>query len=108
MKMPSNVTVNSAICGFKHKINGQLEGKTIITDIETDCSKVAKIAHMEIPKKQTLDIKENYVMDQAQNVCCTTCIVPAGVLHVCKMELGMLSKTLAKQSERVSIEFNDD
>ncbi|WP_340818339.1 hypothetical protein [Methanolobus sp. WCC4] len=107
--MPSEVKVNSSICGFTHRITGQLEGrKTVITDIETDCSKVAKIAHMEIPKKQTLNIKENYVMDQAQDHCCATCIVPAGVLHVCKMELGMLSPTLAKQSERVSIEFNVD
>ncbi|WP_292471407.1 hypothetical protein [Methanolobus sp.] len=106
--MASEVKVNSAICGFQHKITGQLEGKTVITDIDTNCSKVAKISHMEIPKKETMNIKENYVMDQAKDVCCTTCIVPAGVLHVCKMELGMLSKTLAKQSERVSIEFNDD
>lgn len=106
--MPSEVTVNSAICGFKHKITGQLEGKTVITDIDTECKKVASIAHMEIPKKETMNIKENYVMDQAKDTCCATCIVPAGVLHVCKMELGMLSKTLAKQSERVSIEFNDE
>jgi hypothetical protein len=106
--MPSEVRVNSAICGFKHKITGQLEGKTVIADIDTNCSKIAKISHMEIPKKETMNIKENYVMDQAKDVCCTTCIVPAGVLHVCKMELGMLSKTLAKQSERVSIEFNDE
>lgn len=106
--MPSEVKVNSAICGFKHRITGQLEGKNIITDIETECSKVAKISHMEIPKKQTLNIKENYVMDQAKDTCCVTCIVPSGVLHVCKMELGMLSKTLAKKSERVSIEFDDE
>ncbi|WMW22884.1 hypothetical protein RE476_03405 [Methanolobus mangrovi] len=106
--MTSEVRVNSAICGFKHKIIGELDGKTIIADIETDCKKVAKISHMEIPKKETRNIKENYVMNQAQDVCCTTCIVPAGVMHVCNMELGMLSKTLAKQSERVSIEFNDE
>jgi hypothetical protein len=105
--MPSEVNVNSAICGFKHKITGHLKGKHIITDIESDCSKIASISHMEIPKKETLNIKENYVMDQAKDSCCVTCIVPAGVLHVCKIELGMLSQTLAKKSERVSIEFNE-
>ncbi|MDG6244097.1 MAG: hypothetical protein QCH31_06855 [Methanolobus sp.] len=105
--MPSEVNVNSAICGFKHSITGRLEGKNIITDIDTNCSKVAKISHMEIPKKEIMNIKENYVMDQAKDSCCATCIVPAGVLHVCNMERGMLSKTLAKQSERVSIEFNE-
>ena len=106
--MPSEVTVNSSICGFKHKITGQVEGKEIITDIDTECKKIAGIAHMEIPKLQTLNIKENYVMNKAKDTCGPTCIVPAGVLHVCQMELGMLSKTLAKQSGKVSIEFNEE
>ena len=106
--MPTKVKVNSSVCGFTHNITGQLEGKNVITDIETECKKVESIAHMEIPMMQTLNIKENYVMDQAKDSCCATCIVPAGVLHVCKMEMGMLSKTLAKQSERVSIEFDDE
>jgi hypothetical protein len=105
--MPSSVKVNSKICGFKHTISGQLEGKTVMTDIETDCSKVAKIAHMEVPKKQTFNIKENYVMDQAKDTCCVTCIVPAAVMHVCNMELGMLSKKLAKQAGAIDIDFSE-
>ncbi len=106
--MPSGVTVNSTICGFKHKINGQLEGKKVITDIETDCAKVAKLSHMEIPKKETFNIKDNYVMNQAKDTCCPICIVPAAALYVCKMELGMLSKNLAKQSGNVNIDFNEE
>ncbi|WP_094226982.1 DUF6951 family protein [Methanolobus psychrotolerans] len=105
--MPSSVKVNSTICGFKHKISGQLEGKTVITDIETDCAKVAKMSHMEIPKKQTLNIKENYAMEQAKDTCCSICIVPAAVMYVCKMELGMLSKNLAKKVGAVDIDFSE-
>ncbi|MBP1908396.1 DUF6951 family protein [Methanolobus bombayensis] len=106
--MTSSVKVNSTICGFKHKISGELDGKTVITDIQTDCDKVAKISHMEIPKKQTFGIKENYAMDQAEGKCCPICIVPAAVMYVCKMELGMLSKNLAKQAGTVGIDFNED
>jgi hypothetical protein len=106
--MTSKLTVNSTICGFKHKICGELDGKTVITDIETDCGKVAKIAHMEIPKKETFSIKENHAMNQAEGKCCPICIVPAAVMYVCKMELGMLSKNLAKQAGTVDIDFTEE
>ncbi|MEZ5335346.1 MAG: hypothetical protein R2741_08960 [Methanolobus sp.] len=106
--MASSVKVNSRICGFKHQINGQLEGKEIITDIQTDCAKVAKMSHMEIPKKQTLNIKENYAMDKAKDTCCSMCIVPAAVMYVCKLETGMISPNLAKKAGTVDIDFNED
>jgi hypothetical protein len=106
--MPSNVTVNSRICGFVHKVHGKSEGKNIIIDIETPCEKIKKMSHMEIPIMETMDIKDNYVMNRARELQCTPiCLVPCAVLHVCRMESGMLSKTLACKMENISIEFDE-
>lgn len=106
--MPTTLTVNSSICGFTHRITGKLEGKKIIIDIDTPCSKVKAMSHMDVPMMETMDIKDNYVMTKASEAKCTPlCLVPSGVLHVCRMEMGMLSKTLVKRSERVSIEFSE-
>lgn len=102
----AEVTINSSICGFEHNVVGKKEGKNIIIDIETDCDKIKKMSHMEVPIDQTLDIKDNYVISKAQQLkCSSNCLVPCGVLHVCRMEMGILSESLAKKSGRVSIDF---
>ena len=95
--MSTTLTVNSSICGFTHRITGRLEGEHIIIDIDTPCKKVKAISHMDVPMMETLDIKDNYVMTKASEAECTAlCLVPSGVLHVCRMEMGMLSKSLSK------------
>lgn len=45
----SEVHINSSICGFEHNVFGKKEGKNIIIDIETDCDKIKKMSHMEVP-----------------------------------------------------------
>lgn len=106
--MATTVNVNSAICGFTHTITGRLDGKNIVIDIETPCAKIKTMSHMEIPMMETMDIKDNYVMDRAKEAQCTPgCIVPAGILHVCRFEMGMISKTLAKKVEKISIDFDE-
>lgn len=40
----ADVTVNSNICGFVHKIHGEKIGKNIVIDIETDCEKIKKMS----------------------------------------------------------------
>ncbi|TGC09215.1 DUF6951 family protein [Methanolobus halotolerans] len=106
--MTTTISVNSAICGFNHKITGKLDGKNIIVDIETPCEKIKKMSHMVIPMMETMDIKDNFVMDRAKEIHCTPgCIVPSGVLHVCRLETGMISKTLAKQVGKISIDFDE-
>ncbi len=103
------VHVNSTICGFIHIIKGELEGKNVKIDIETPCSKIKKMSHMEVPLMEMLDIKDNHVMDRAKEAyCCPGCIVPTGALHVCLLESGMISKSLAKQVEVMTIEFKED
>ncbi|TGC10649.1 DUF6951 family protein [Methanolobus halotolerans] len=102
----SQVIINSKICGFVHKVNGKRKGQNIIIDIETDCEKIKGMSHMEIPMDQTLDIRDNYVILKAQEMkCSSNCLVPCGVLHICRIEMGILSESLAKKSGSISIDF---
>ena len=105
-ELMTNLTVNSRICGFTNEIHGEMDGNNIQISIDTDCEKVKKISSMEVPKMEIFDIKENYVMNNAQKAhCCATCIVPSGVLHVCNIEAGFISSILAKKSGSISIDF---
>ena len=104
----TEITVNSTICGFIHIIRGSRKGDKINVDIETPCEKITKLSHMEIPMMEILDIKDNYVIDKAQEAkCCSNCLVPCAVLNLCRLESGFLAKSLAKKAGSMSIEFND-
>jgi hypothetical protein len=102
----TDVTINSTICGFVHHVHGKMQGKNIVNDIESDCEKIKKMSHMETPMDQTFDIKDNYVISKAQELkCSSNCLVPCGILHVCRIEMGTLSQSLAKKSGSISIDF---
>jgi len=103
----TEITVNSTICGFVHKISGIKKGNRIIVDIETPCDKIKKFSHMEIPIMEILDIKDNYVIDRAQEAnCSSNCLVPCAILNLCRIESGFLAKSQAKKAGSISIEFN--
>ena len=105
----SEVIVNSTICDFVHKIHGSKQGSKLVVDIETPCEKIKQISHMEVPIKEILDIKDNYVMNRAQEAqCCSNCLVPCAVLNLCRLESGFLAKSLVKKAGSMSIEFKDD
>jgi hypothetical protein len=102
----TEVTVKSNVCGFTHKVRGKMEGDKVIIDIDTPCQKVKRISHLEVPMMDLFDIKDNCVMQKAQEAqCSSTCLVPCAVLHVGLMEAGMMSKSLAKEAGDVRIEF---
>ena len=104
----AKATVHSTICGFDHKIEGKRVGKNILIQIVTPCEKIQKMSHMEIPIMQTLDIKDNYVINKAQELgCSSNCLVPCGVINVCRIEAGLLSESLCKKAGSVSITFNE-
>ncbi len=106
--MLTEFTVNSTLCDFVHKIHGNKKGSKVIVDIETPCEKINKFSHMEVPMTEILDIKNNYVIDRAQEAkCCSNCLVPCAVLNLCRLESGFLAKSLAKKAGSISIEFND-
>lgn len=102
----TEVTVNSRICGFTHKIKGKMEGDKVIVDIDTPCEKVKEFSHLEVPMMDLFDIKDNCVMQNAKEADCTSiCLVPCGVMHVCRIEAGLLSKTLVQNVGSVDISF---
>lgn len=108
MQIMTEVKVNSRICGFTHKISGKVEGKNMIIDIETPCKKISSASHMEIPMKELYDplYSDNPVFQKVKEAkWCSTCLVPCGIMHVCRMDMGTISKTLAKNSGGISIEF---
>lgn len=103
----AKATVHANICGFKHVIEGKMVGPNIVIDIVTPCEKIKKMSHMEIPVMEIMDIKDNYVMEKAQELnCSSNCLVPCGVIHVCRIEAGLLTQSLCKNVEGVSITFD--
>ena len=107
----SRATVHATICGFDHVIQGKRDGEVINIDIKTPCEKIQKMSHMEFSVREVLgmDIKENYVMTKAQELrCSSNCLVPCGIMHVCRIEAGLLTESLCKKTGGVSITFGDD
>ncbi len=105
--MVAKATVHASICGFKHVIEGKRNGNNIIIHIKTMCEKIQKMSHMEIPVTEIMDIKENYVMNKAREVqCSSNCLVPCSVLHVCRIEAGLLTQSLCEKVGGVSITFD--
>ncbi|AEH60887.1 conserved hypothetical protein [Methanosalsum zhilinae DSM 4017] len=105
--MTSELTVNSNVCDFVHKIKGEMKGDTIEINIKTPCKKIQKMSHMEVPISEIFGFRDNYVTQKAQEAECTpTCLVPCAVLHACYLEMGMMSKSLVKKVENISIEFD--
>lgn len=77
----AKATVHSTICGFEHKIEGKRNGETFSIFIESPCEKIQKMSGMEISMMEIFDIKENYVMNKAQELkCSSNCLVPCGIL----------------------------
>jgi len=102
----TEVTVHSNVCDFTHKVRGKMEGDKIVIDIDSPCEKIKKMSHLEVPMMNLFDIKDNYVMQKAQEAkCSVTCLVPCAVLHVCCLEAGFLSKSLVENVGNVCIEF---
>jgi len=47
---------------------------------------------------ETLDIKNNYVIERAQKArFSSNCLMPCSILNLCKLESGLMGKPLAKK-----------
>ncbi|MDG6244600.1 MAG: hypothetical protein QCH31_09485 [Methanolobus sp.] len=58
---------------------------------------------------ETLDVKDNYVMNKTQKShCCPVWITPIGILYICRLEPGMLSKSMTNQVVVMTIEFKEN
>ncbi|MCQ2560019.1 MAG: hypothetical protein MJ157_04845, partial [Clostridia bacterium] len=85
---------------------GHREGKKIVVTVDSPCSKVQNLAKLEVPIKEILDIKENYVINQAQAAqCSSNCLVPCAILNVCRMEAGYIAKSLWQEAGGLEIVF---
>ena len=93
------------ICGYVHEIKGMIDGNKVISKL-TLRNVVKNLSHMEVPLDGIFGVKDNYVLEKAKEApCCDTCLVPIAVLHVCKLEAGYISKSLAKGVGNITIEF---
>ncbi len=102
----SKVIVRSTICGFKHIIEGKKKGDVVVIDIDSDCEKIKEMAPLEVTMMDVFDIKDNIVMDKAKELkCSSNCLVPCGIMHVSRIELGLLLESVCKKHGNVSIEF---
>lgn len=105
----TELTVHSNICDYIHKVHGKEKGKNITINIDSSCEKVKNLSGMEVPRMETFDIRDNYVMKKAQEAgCCATCIVPSGVIHACRIESGFMAKSLVKDARNICITFDED
>lgn len=103
----TKITVHSRVCDHTHVISGERKGKMIHIDIDSSCENVRRLAHIEVPFREILHVKDNFVLERAQEAHCSgNCLVPCGILNVCWIEAGMLSSTLCKKAGSVEIEFH--
>lgn len=103
----AQATVHSRLCGFTHEITGTKNGENVLINIQTDCEKIAKMSPMVISAMDLFDIKENPVMNKAQELkCSSNCLVPCGVLNVSRIEAGFLAESFCKKVGSLSITFD--
>lgn len=103
----AQATVHSKLCGFTHVITGAKDGENVLISIQTDCEKIAKMSPMVISAMDLFDIKENPVMNRAQELkCSSNCLVPCGVLNVSRIAAGFLAESLCKKVGSLSITFD--
>jgi len=107
--MPSKVKVDSAICDKTTTIVVKpIDGEKVSIEIESDCKGVARFADLlkEANTNDLVDWTNNRILDLASRSGMTpTCLVPTAVFNCAWMELGMISKTLAKKKSPLCIHF---
>lgn len=103
----AQATVHSKLCGFTHMITSKKDGENVLINIQTDCEKIKKMSPMVLSVMELFDIKENPVMNKAQELkCSSNCLVPCGVLNVSRIEAGFLAESLCRKVGSLSITFD--
>ena len=109
LKMPSKVKVNSTICDKTTTIVvSNIDGERVEIKIESDCKGVASFAELlkDASTSDLIDWTNNRIIDLAsRSGLTTTCLVPTAVFNCAWVELGMISKTLAKNKSPLCIHF---
>lgn len=107
--MPSKMRVDATICDHQTTIvTKDIGGGKVSVEIDSECPNVAHFA--ELLKEANMDDltewEHNRILDLAsRSGLTTTCLIPTAVFNCAWVELGMISKHLAKEKSPLCIHF---
>ncbi len=110
INMTSTVTAHMNTCGKTNKVTAELlEDGNIKISIESDCPNVVAYAKKldMISTNDVTDYRNSKVVDpDVRATLSVPCLTPIAVFDAAWMELGLLSKSRAKDVEKNEVEFN--
>jgi hypothetical protein len=108
--MPTKLTVETRLCGFRTKIQAENGGEVIRFRISSGCPKIRYLAEgfKEIPIAELTDLKgSRFVRMLEEGKLTPTCLVPVALLNAGWIEAGHTSKTLALDKKELTIRFEE-
>ena len=109
--MPTTVKVDMGICARRCDITAKLrpDGDTVDITVVTDCDQVAKFVDLLGPLHMSdlVEYEGSHINDpEVRRPLTITCVAPIAVLNAAWMEAGMMSRTAARNSGPIKIEFD--
>ncbi|HVO77414.1 MAG TPA: hypothetical protein VMS79_00945 [Methanomassiliicoccales archaeon] len=109
--MTSSVRLDIKICSHETTVRATDKGDgSVGIEIVSDCKSVQTYAEL-LRSADTKDLTEwegSKVLEMAGKAgLTTTCLVPTAVFNCCWVEVGMMSKSLAKEKSPLCIHFVD-
>jgi hypothetical protein len=104
----SRVKVVAPICDHRTEIIARSCQDGICLEIFSDCPTIQSYAEMvkDLSKDDLMDLKGSKVIDLASEAGLTaTCLIPTAIFNVCWLEMGMISRTMAKRNPNLCIQF---
>jgi hypothetical protein len=107
--MPSKVRVDATICDHITTVVAKdLGGGRVTIEIDSECPNVAYFAQL-LTEANMADLTEwegNRILEMAaKSGLTTTCLIPTAVFNCAWVELGMISKNLAKGKSPLCLHF---
>ncbi|HSV41864.1 MAG TPA: hypothetical protein VLH13_00460 [Methanomassiliicoccales archaeon] len=106
--MTTRVKVNAPICDHEAEITVQESEEGLDIRIITDCKSVQHYSEVlrSVTKDEVMDLKGSPIIDKASDTGLTaTCLIPTAVFNACWLEMGMISKGMARSRPKMCIEF---
>ncbi len=108
--MTSSVRLDTRICSHETTVRATDKGDgTVDIEIISDCKSIQTYAGL-LKSADTSDLTEwkSKIIDLADKAgLTTTCLVPTAVFNCCWVEVGMMSKSLAKEKSPLCMHFVD-
>ncbi|RLG29291.1 hypothetical protein DRN98_08570 [Methanosarcinales archaeon] len=107
--MPTRVTVDMPICGYKAIIRAEKVGGSVKVEIESDCEHVKQFADAlsEVGMRDVMHISNNKIMEVAGNYLTPSCLIPCAIMNAARLEFGLISKSLAMKKGDLRIVFEE-